>query len=65
MLVIKRHRDEAFWVGQTRIVVVAVGEGKVRLAIDAPSGVQVLREELMVEKAGRPEPVVSKIENES
>lgn len=65
MLVIKRHRDEAFWVGQTRIVVVAVGEGKVRLAIDAPAGVQVLREELMVEKAGRPEPVVSKIENES
>lgn len=52
MLVIKRKRGEAFWIGQTRVVIDSLGAGKVRIAIEAPPGIQVLREELMVQEAG-------------
>ena len=52
MLVVKRKRGEAVWIGQTRVVVESLGNGKVRLAIDAPAGMQIMREELLTQKAG-------------
>lgn len=48
MLVLSRHAHEAVWIGDNiRIVVADIRHGKVRLAIEAPRDVPILREELL------------------
>ncbi len=48
MLVLSRKLSEAVLIGKDiRIVVVSIDRGKVRLGIEAPKEVLVLREELM------------------
>ncbi|MHB1670300.1 MAG: carbon storage regulator CsrA [Thiomonas sp.] len=47
MLILSRHAGEAIRIGQdVRIVVVHVGGGKVRLGIEGPKQLRILREEL-------------------
>ena len=49
MLVLTRKRDEALWLGdQVRVTVLEVGRNGVRLGIEAPVGVTILREELLL-----------------
>ena len=49
MLVLTRETDQAVWIGpDVRVVVVAVeSAGQVKLGIEAPRDVQVLRDELV------------------
>jgi len=48
MLVLSRKRLQSLWIGEkVRITVVKMGRGYVRMAIEAPSGVAILREELL------------------
>jgi carbon storage regulator CsrA len=54
MLVLGRNHGEAVWIGDVRVVVQVSRGGHVRLAIDAPPHVTVLREELV---AGTGEPI--------
>ena len=55
MLVLSRRESERIKVGDSIIVtVVRVSGDRVRLGIDAPPGVLVLREELELRSAGRP-----------
>jgi carbon storage regulator len=50
MLVLTRKRRESVLVGDAvRITVVEVGRSTVRIGIEAPSGVTVLREELVLD----------------
>lgn len=47
MLILSRHAGEAIRIGQDiRLVVVHVGGGKVRLGIEGPKHLRILREEL-------------------
>lgn len=47
MLVLSRKKDERIWIGpDIAITVVAVAGNRVRLGIDAPPAVKVLRDEL-------------------
>ncbi len=47
MLILSRHAGEAIRIGEdVRIVVVHVGGGKVRLGIEGPKQLRILREEL-------------------
>lgn len=47
MLVLTRKTEEGIRIGNdVRIVVIATARGHVRIGIDAPSGVSVLREEI-------------------
>ncbi|MDE2256055.1 MAG: carbon storage regulator CsrA [Betaproteobacteria bacterium] len=47
MLILSRHAGEAILIGQDiRIVVVHIGGGKVRLGIEGPKELRILREEL-------------------
>jgi carbon storage regulator len=58
MLVLGRKVGERILVGdQVRITVVRVSNGAVRLGIEAPQGMTVIREELSFNSAGR-EPAV-------
>lgn len=53
MLVLSRFRDEAITVGlNVRITVISIKGDKVRLAIEAPSDVEVHREEVYKKKFG-------------
>lgn len=48
MLVLSRRRSESLWIGdEVRITVVKVERNGVRLGIEAPGGVSILREELL------------------
>ena len=48
MLVLTRRKDEAIHIGDdVRIVVVCVERGKVKLGIEAPIAVRILRQELI------------------
>lgn len=50
MLILSRRTGEAIRIGgDIRVVVMATGEGGVRLGIDAPGDVTILREELVLE----------------
>lgn len=50
MLILSRRTGEAIRIGgDIRVVVMATGEGSVRLGIDAPGDVTILREELVLE----------------
>jgi carbon storage regulator len=54
MLVLSRHADEAIIVdGHIRIVVVSIRGDKVRLGIEAPAEIHILREELLANGSGR------------
>lgn len=46
MLVLTRKSEEAVWIGDVRVKVEVIGN-RVKLAIEAPQHVQVLREELV------------------
>jgi carbon storage regulator len=47
MLVLSRYRDEGIWIGKDiRIVICDVRKGKVRVGIECPSDVLVLRDEV-------------------
>lgn len=47
MLILSRHAGESIRIGQdVRIVVIQVGGGKVRLGIEGPRELRILREEL-------------------
>ena len=51
MLVLSRQLQEAIIInGNTRVVVVDIRDGKVRLGIEAPKSVPVDREEIHLEK---------------
>lgn len=53
MLVLTRKRNEVIHIGQEIVIkVISTGRGKVKLGIDAPPDVRVLRAEL--NDAGRP-----------
>lgn len=53
MLVLSRKKKEAILIsgrdGDIRIVVLEVEKGRIRIGIEAPKGVRVLREELLEE----------------
>ena len=52
MLILSRRAGEAIRIGgNVRVVVMATGDGSVRLGIDAPGDVTILREELVLEVA--------------
>jgi carbon storage regulator len=54
MLVLSRHEKEKIYIGQDIVItVVEIDRGKVRLGFDAPSGVSILRSELIGEEAQR------------
>lgn len=56
MLVITVGREEAFWVGQSRIVVLGIRNGnRVRLGIEAPREVTVVRENAINKQPRRKE----------
>jgi len=51
MLVLSRKLGEAILIGDNiRIVVVDIDRGKIRLAIDAPNDIRIMREELVTGK---------------
>lgn len=53
MLILSRKADEAIILGEDiRIKVVSIDKGIVKLGIDAPSHVAILREELKIAVAG-------------
>lgn len=48
MLVLQRKKEESLLIGENiRITIVDIGTDTVRLAIDAPKDVKILREELL------------------
>ena len=52
MLVLGRKEGQAIWIGpEIRVRVCWVGEGQVRLGIDAPPEVAIVREELQPDQA--------------
>jgi carbon storage regulator len=56
MLVLSRRVNEAIMVGDVRILVVRIADGKVRLGIEAPADVAIDREEVReAKKNGRSE----------
>lgn len=46
MLVLTREQNESLWIGEHKITVVRVKDGKVRLGVDAAPDVKILRDEL-------------------
>lgn len=49
MLILQRKAGESLWIGdQISVSVLSVEDGKVRLAIDAPKEVPILRNELRI-----------------
>ena len=51
MLVLTRKNGEGIWIGDTLIRIDITGRNSVKLAIDAPKDVKVMREELKKELA--------------
>jgi len=52
MLVLSRKLDEAIWLGDNiKIKIMGIEKGVVKLGIDAPNDITILREELKVEVA--------------
>ena len=48
MLVITRRTDEQFFIGDNVVVkIVSVDGGRVRIGIEAPGGLKILREEMV------------------
>lgn len=50
MLVISRKVDESLWIGDTKVTVLRMINDKVRLGIEAPQVVKVVRAELLERK---------------
>ncbi len=64
MLVLSRKKNETILIGEDVVVkVISTGRGKVKLGIDAPTSVRVLRGEL-VEAVGRHQPSGSECPND-
>ena len=60
MLVLSRKVGERILIGDNiALTVVRIGQGGVRLGIEAPSDLQVIREELQREGKARPQPADS------
>ena len=58
MLVLERKVQEGFWIGdQIFVNVLDVGRGRVRIGIQAPSDMRILRDELLITD-GHAAPVV-------
>ena len=58
MLVLSRKAGESIQIGENvRITVVDLGRGKVRLGVEAPRGVRVLRNELLAVDAAEAGPL--------
>ncbi len=54
MLVLSRKADEAIQIGENiRVFIVSVGPTSVRIGIDAPGDVRIMREELLVRTRGQ------------
>ena len=51
MLVLTRKETEAIMVGEVKVTIVRIKGGTVRIGIDAPKEVKILREELKDETA--------------
>ena len=48
MLVLERREDEGFWIGDdVYVTVVAIKGSRVKIGVDAPKGIVVVREELL------------------
>ena len=48
MLILRRKAGEAIWIGDNiKVTILANDEGGVRLAVDAPKEITILREELL------------------
>ena len=46
MLVLTREKEQSLWIGESKVTVVRVKDGKVRLGVDAAPDVKILRDEL-------------------
>lgn len=46
-LAIKRKAKESFWVGEAKITIWEVSDGTVKLSIEAPEHVKIIRSELL------------------
>lgn len=54
MLVLSRKADEAIFIGDNiRLLIVELGPTSVRIGIEAPDGVRIMREELLVRTRGQ------------
>lgn len=47
MLVITRKPREGVWIGDIKVVIIECSNHKVKIGIDAPEDVEILREELL------------------
>ena len=54
--VLTRREQEAFWIGNSRVLVSRIG-GRAKIVVDAPDHVEIVREELLA-----PEEVESRLE---
>lgn len=45
-LVITRRLREGFWVGDSHVLITRIGESSIKIAIEAPPNVRILRGEL-------------------
>jgi carbon storage regulator len=53
MLVITRRVGEAIWIGKDiKVIVTSLQGGAVKLGIEAPQEIQILRDELTIESKG-------------
>ena len=52
MLVLTRKINEELWIGNARVVINRLADGKVSLAIDAPRDVLIVRSELLNKPRG-------------
>lgn len=62
MLVLSRRKDQVIWIGNDiKITVVGIGDGRVRLGIDAPKDVVINRQEVQdeIDAIARVEAVVA------
>jgi carbon storage regulator len=56
MLVLERREDEGFWIGdEVYVAVVAIKGSRVKIGVDAPKGVVVVREELLSKRDRGPQ----------
>ena len=47
MLVLTRYVGESIWIGDIKLTILGNGYGKVKVGIDAPDDVNIVREELL------------------
>lgn len=47
MLNLTRKKGDRVWIGDVCVIVTRIGRGKVHLGIEAPRGVEIMREEVL------------------